>query len=232
MTTFYTVAKSIVAPVVRAAWAPRVTGLENIPRSGGFILASNHLANVDSFLIPVVIPRGIRFVSKDDFWKRKGPTGLIMRLFFDGIGTVPLDRAALSSGKHALQAALGILRDGDGFAIYPEGARSKDGLLRPGKPGAAWLALESGCPVIPVGLIGTPLLFGKGRRLPLGLSARGKIEVHVGEPLRADDLDPALSTGARRRELTRVLMERIQGLTGQELAPPRAASGADAPAAS
>ena len=68
MTRFYDRAKVIVAPLMRAVWRPRVVGMENVPRSGGFIVASNHLANVDSFLIPIVFPRPVRFVSKDDFW--------------------------------------------------------------------------------------------------------------------------------------------------------------------
>src|SRR5690625_6092558 len=85
---------------------------------------------------------------------QKGLRGHILRCFFDAVGSVPVDRDALSSGKGALQAGLEILRQGSGFAIYPEGTRSKDGLLHPGKQGAAWLAVESGCPVIPVGLKG------------------------------------------------------------------------------
>ncbi len=80
----------------------------------------------------------------------------------------PLDRQALSSGKGgALQAGLEVLRRGDGFGIYPEGTRSKDGLLHPGKQGAAWLALESGCPVIPVGLKGTPHLLDPSEFPPI-----------------------------------------------------------------
>ena len=218
MTLFYTVAKAIVAPVVRLIWAPRVTGLENIPRDGGFIVASNHLANVDSFLIPVVLPRALRFVSKDDFWKRTGLTGRIQRWFFNTVGAVPLDRQALSSGKGALDTALVILRDGDGFGIYPEGSRSKDGLLHAGKPGAAWLALESGCPVGPIGLTGTPRLFERK-----GLPPRGVVTVRVGTPIHVDDIDPSLPTGARRRLLTERIMTSIQELSGQERAPGPAA---------
>src|SRR5690625_6600206 len=96
---------------------------------------------------------------------QKGLRGHILRCFFDAVGSVPVDRDALSSGKGALQAGLEILRQGSGFAIYPEGTRSKDGLLHPGKQGAAWLAVESGCPVIPVGLKGTQhLLTRRGLR--------------------------------------------------------------------
>lgn len=209
-TVVYSASRAIVRPLVRLFWNPTVTGRENIPREGAFLVASNHLANVDSFLIPVVVDRQLSFVSKDDFWKKPGPIGRIQRWYFDQIGVIPLDREALSSGKGALQAGLEILRRGGGFAIYPEGTRSKDGLLHPGKQGAAWLALESGAPVLPIGLVGTPELF-RGRRL----FARGKVAVHIGTPIELDDIDPSLSKGVRRRMMTERIMEEIQALSGQ-----------------
>src|SRR5690625_8042190 len=96
---------------------------------------------------------------------QKGLRGHILRCFFDAVGSIPVDRDALSSRKGALQAGREILRQGSGFAIYPEGTRSKDALLHPAKHGAAWLAVESDCPEIPDGLKGTQhLLTRRGRR--------------------------------------------------------------------
>src|SRR5699024_8206778 len=57
---FYFGARALVRPLVKLFWNPRFTGLENIPREGGFIIASNHLANIDSFILPVALPRQIR----------------------------------------------------------------------------------------------------------------------------------------------------------------------------
>src|SRR5699024_8289598 len=65
---FYFGARALVRPLVKLFWNPRFTGLENIPREGGFIIASNHLANIDSFILPVALPRQIRFVAKDTLW--------------------------------------------------------------------------------------------------------------------------------------------------------------------
>ncbi|MFC7375167.1 MULTISPECIES: lysophospholipid acyltransferase family protein [unclassified Brachybacterium] len=210
---FYFGARTVVRPLVRLAWNPRVTGMENVPREGGFIIASNHLANIDSFVIPVVFPRQVRFVAKDTLWAHQGIKGSVLRWFFDAVGAVPVDREALSSGKGALQAALEILREGSGFGIYPEGARSKDGLLHPGKQGAAWLALESGCPVIPVGLKGTQHLF------TTAIPERGTVSVRVGEPLDIADVDPSLSKGVRRRVMNARIMDEIQKLSGQRRSP-------------
>ncbi|QNN82093.1 1-acyl-sn-glycerol-3-phosphate acyltransferase [Brachybacterium sp. Z12] len=211
---FYFGARNISRPFFKLLWNPRITGLENIPREGGFVIASNHLANIDSFVLPVALPRQIRFVAKDTLWTQKGIRGRILHWFFEAVEAVPVDREALSSGKGALQAGLSILREGDGFAIYPEGTRSKDGLLHPGKQGAAWLAVESGCPVIPVGLKGTQHMFS--RLLP----HRGAITVRVGTPIELDDIDPTASKGVRRRLLNARIMEEIQALSGQRRAVP------------
>jgi 1-acyl-sn-glycerol-3-phosphate acyltransferase len=222
----YTLAQPVLSPMFKAYWRPRISGIENIPRTGGFLLASNHLANVDSFIIPVVAPRMVRFVSKDVFWKNSGLKGRLQKWFMNSVGTVPLDREALSSGKGALDAALGVLREGHGFGIYPEGSRSRDGLLHKGQPGAAWLALESGCPVIPLGLTGTQNLFVKGRRMP----TRFRPDMRFGEPLDFSHVPTDLSAGARRRMVTDRIMTEIQKLSGQEWAPGAAPRGPGASA--
>lgn len=209
---FYIGARAFARPLVRLIWNPRVSGLENVPEQGAFVIASNHLANMDSFMIPVVLPRTIRFVAKDTLWTQKGPQGAVLRWFFDAVGAVPVDREALASGKGALQAGLEILRSGAGFAVYPEGHRSKDGLLRQGKQGAAWLALEAGCPVIPVGVKGTEHMFS--RLLP----ERGAITIRVGTPILPEEIDPSASKGLRRRLLTARIMDEIQALSGQRRA--------------
>jgi 1-acyl-sn-glycerol-3-phosphate acyltransferase len=214
---FYRSARAVSRPLVKMIWNHRVSGLENVPETGGFVIASNHLAYIDSFLIPVVIPRTVRFVAKDSLWEQKGPQGAVMRWFFDTVGAVPVDREELASGKGALQAALQILRDGDAFGIFPEGTRSKDGLLHPGKQGAAWLALESGCPVVPVGLKGTQHM------LDAVPPERGTVSVRIGAPIRVEDVDPSASKGARRRLLNQRIMADIQALSGQRRAGERTA---------
>lgn len=212
MSTFYAVVRPILVPLVKMVWAPRISGVENLPTEGPFLVASNHIANVDSFVLPIAAPRQVRFIAKDTYWKKRGPIGFIQRHFFDAVGTVPVDRDTLSSGRGALDVAVRVLRDGDGFGIYPEGTRSRDGRLYRGRPGVAWLALEADCPVIPVGLKGTPELFAKGR----WWRARKVVSVRFGEPVDFSGIDPSLSKGARRREMTDLVMDRIAELSGQE----------------
>ena len=97
-TLFYTVARRAAVPLLHGIWRPRVTGVENVPREGGFIVASNHLAYIDSAIIPIAIPRPVHFVAKDDLWKQTGPLGRMLTWFFEQVGAVPVDRQALSSG--------------------------------------------------------------------------------------------------------------------------------------
>ncbi len=108
---FYFGARAVSRPFVRLVWAPRVSGAQNIPAEGGFVIASNHLANIDSFLLPLVLPRQIRFVAKESLWTQKGLTGWILKWFFTAVEAVPVDREAFTSGKGALQAGAQILRD-------------------------------------------------------------------------------------------------------------------------
>ncbi|MFC0674019.1 lysophospholipid acyltransferase family protein [Brachybacterium hainanense] len=212
--TFYRIAQGISAPITKLYLRPRVTGLENVPAEGGFLIASNHLSLLDSYMIPVVSPREMRFIAKDTYWRRKGPIGWIQKSFFEAIGTVPVDRDTLASKQGALKAALGILQDGDGFGIYPEGTRSRDGRLYKGRQGAAWLALEADVPVVPVGLKGTDTVQETGRLLP----ARRTITIRFGTPIHPSDIDPSLPTGVRRRQLTDRIMDAIAELSGQERA--------------
>jgi 1-acyl-sn-glycerol-3-phosphate acyltransferase len=90
-----------------------------------------------------------------------------------------MDREGPRAAQDTLEAALALLREGGLFGIYPEGTRSPDGRLYRGRPGVGWLALKSGLPVIPVGMIGTRQVLPPGRVVP----RPGRIEVRIGKPL-------------------------------------------------
>lgn len=214
MASFYSVTHRLVGPLVRAVWRPHVSGLENLPAEGAFIVASNHLAFVDSFVIPVVTNRQVRFIARADLWEKTGLFGWAARTFLTIVGTVPVQRSTLRSAQGALGVALDVLRAGDGFGIYPEGTRSRDGRLYNGRSGVAWLAEQSGAPVIPTGLRGTQHLFVPGRRLP----TLHRITVRFGAPIDFSDIAPSLPAGARRREMTARVMDAIAELSGQERA--------------
>ena len=106
------------------------------------------------------------------------------------------------------------LRGGGAFGIYPEGTRSRDGRLYRGRTGVAWLALEAGCPIVPVGLTGTPDIQPVGSRFP----RRAKVRVEFGTPIHVAGRFDGVPQGRARRELTDEVMTAILAMTGQEWA--------------
>ena len=161
----------------KAVWRPTVRGPENVPATGGVILASNHLSFVDS----VVIPSWRRARSSSSPSPTTSPgTGLkgaAQRAWFEGLGMLPVDRDDSRAALASLDTALEVLGRGEAFGIYPEGTRSRDGRLYRGRTGVAHLALTAGVPVVPVGLDRHPghpagrLAAGRGWPRPRSRSA-------------------------------------------------------------
>jgi len=210
----YAVAHTLIPPVVKAVWRPRVDGLENVPRTGPVILASNHLSFFDSVVTPVVVPRKVVFLAKADYFTGTGVKGLLVRGWFEGLGMLPVDRGDTKAAMDSLDTALAVLAAGEAFGIYPEGTRSRDGRLYRGRTGVAHLALTAGVPVVPVGLIGTENLQPVGARFP----RLAKVSVSFGAPLDFSGRYDGVPPGRARREVTDQIMAAIAELTGQEVA--------------
>ena len=200
-------ARAVLPPLFKAVWRPRVSGLEHVPPTGGVILASNHLSFADSVVIPVVVPRKVVFLAKDDYFNGTGIKGALIRWWFQGLDMLPVDRSLTS-----LDVALEVLGRGEAFGIYPEGTRSKDGRLYRGRTGVAHLALTAGVPVVPVGLRGTEQLQPVGSNLPRIV----KVDISFGEPLDFTGKFEGVPLGRARREATDQIMAAIQQLSGQE----------------
>ncbi|OJF12319.1 lysophospholipid acyltransferase family protein [Couchioplanes caeruleus] len=205
-------ARAMLVPLTHAAFRPDVEGREHIPRDGAVILAANHLSFLDSFLIPLVAPRPVAFLAKQEYFTGQGPRGWLTRTTLTAVGAVAVPRGAHRAAQEALETALRVLKDGRAFGIHPEGSRSRDGRLYRGRTGVAWLALASGAPVVPVAVLGTDRVQPVGARLP----RPGRVTVRFGEPLR---FGPPVGTAARaRREATDHIMDAIAALSGQERA--------------
>ena len=152
---FYWIVKLVLTPVLRAVWRPWAEGLEHIPADGPAIIASNHLAFCDSIFMPLLVPRKVTFLAKQEYFTERGVKGLFKRLFFTGVGQVPIDRSGREAGQAALDTGVRVLKEGKLLGIYPEGTRSPDGRLYRGRTGVAWMALQAGVPVIPCVMVGT-----------------------------------------------------------------------------
>jgi len=191
----------------------KIRGRENVPMEGPVILASNHLSFIDSVVITLLAPRTVSFLAKDSYFTGTGLKGALSRSFFQSIGAIPVTRGVGQAAQDALDSGLSLLEEGKAFAIYPEGTRSLDGRLYRGRTGVAWLALQSGAPVVPVGLQGTDRVQPPGsQRIRLA-----KISITFGTPLDLSRHGKA-DSGRARRHATDEVMASIQKLTGQELA--------------
>jgi 1-acyl-sn-glycerol-3-phosphate acyltransferase len=199
-------------PLLRTVWRPWVEGLENVPREGPAIFASNHLSFSDSVFLPLVVPRRITFPAKIEYFTGVGMKGRLTALFFRGIGQVPIDRTGGRASQVALDAGLKLLQRGELFGIYPEGTRSPDGRLYKGKTGVARLALASGAPVLPVAMIGTDKMQPPGKALPKIM----RPGVRIGRPLDFSRYEGMEDDRFVLRSVTDEIMYELMELSGQE----------------
>jgi 1-acyl-sn-glycerol-3-phosphate acyltransferase len=210
----YLIARLVLRPLFLLVFRPHVRGRENVPASGPFIIASNHLSFIDSMAIPLMSPRRVGYLAKAEYFTTPGLKGWFTRTLFTALGALPVERQTHRAAQEALDTAMTVLKAGGGFGIYPEGTRSRDGRLARGKTGVAWLALTADCPVVPVGVAGTD------RVQPIGASwpRPHRFSVTFGEPLTFPEHKGKAGNGRVRREVTDRIMEAIAELTGQEKA--------------
>ncbi|TQL68030.1 1-acyl-sn-glycerol-3-phosphate acyltransferase [Nocardioides albertanoniae] len=210
---FYSALKYVLLqPWLKLTLRPKVHGVENVPAEGGVLLAGNHLSYLDWLMVPMSLPRMVRYVAKAEYFEGTGLRGAWNRFFFTNTGNVPIDRSGATAAEGAMLAAKTILNGGHIFGIYPEGTRSHDGRLYRGKTGVARLALETRMPLIPVAVIGTDVLAPPGKTF--GRWTRPT--VIFGRPI---DLAPYAGRErdrAAQRELTDRVMAEIQKLSRQE----------------
>lgn len=214
MGSTYALGRIVVAPLARLLYRPHIEGKANVPKSGPVIFASNHLSFIDSIAIPVAAPRPVHFLAKSSYFEGTGLSGWFSREFFTAIGAVPVQRGAGQAALDALDQQRVLLEAGSAVALYPEGTRSLDGRLYKGRTGVAFLALQTGAPVVPVGLLGTAEVMPVGAKIP---SMTKRVTVKFGEPIDLTPHGPA-SSGKARRLATDEIMAAIHALSGQELA--------------
>ncbi len=204
---FYWILKHIVlGPILKALYKPWVEGLENVPEEGPVILAANHLSFIDSFFIPLAVPRRVVYLGKSDYF------GKWYSWFFRGAGVIPVEREGGEKSETALDAGTEQLRRGLAVGIYPEGTRSPDGRLFRGKTGVARMAVRSGAAIVPVGVIGTFEAQPPGRKMPRVT----QLGVRFGAPIDVSRYEGKEDDRFVLRSITDELMYEIMMLSGQE----------------
>jgi 1-acyl-sn-glycerol-3-phosphate acyltransferase len=201
----YWVIKAVFTPVLRLAYRVKVEGRENVPADGPVILAANHRSFLDSLFLPLVIKRRVTFVAKAEYFDSKKTAW-----FFRGLGQIPIRREGGSASEGALMAATDVLERGGVFGIYPEGTRTRDGFTHRGHTGVARLALKTGAPVVPVGLVGTDEAQPTDKKMPRAFKT---VTLRFGAPIDAaryaDDAE-----GIACRQITDEVMFEIVQLCG------------------
>jgi 1-acyl-sn-glycerol-3-phosphate acyltransferase len=204
----YWITKFVLTPYLRLFFRIRVEGRENIPERGPAILASNHISFCDSFFLPLVVPRRVRYVAKAEYfenWK--------VAWFFRANGHIPIRRGEGSDWKRAMDGAAEALDAGELFGIYPEGTRSKDGRLHRGHTGPARLALRTRTPIIPVGIVGTREVQPPDAKVPKPFK---RVSVRFGRPVEVTRYQDRADDRMVLRSIIDEVMFEIRELSGQE----------------
>ena len=199
----FTVGAVILKPTLLSATSRTWIDGEKIPATGGCIVAVNHISHVDPLLSAHFVydhGRLPRYLAKSGLFRNKVLAG-----FLTSAGQIPVERLTRNA-VGAYDAAVRAIHAGECIVIYPEGTLSRDPDLWPmkGKTGAARIALETGCPVIPVGQWGAQDVLPPYTTKPL-LLPRKHIVMKAGDPVPLDDL----AAGPRTAETTATATDRI-----------------------
>lgn len=156
----YAVIRKLTEFYLRLKGGLRIVGAENLPTTGGIILAPNHVSYLDPPAISIGLKRRMASMAKAELWKNKF-FGKIM----DGVAAFPVHRGA--SDREAIRTGLKRLEDGHPLLLFPEGTRGDGVTLGKFNSGAALFARRSGAPVVPIAVHGTESIMpreGKGKR--------------------------------------------------------------------
>ncbi len=220
---YQSIVRRLLNPLFSRMWDFDVHGLGNIPTSGPAVLCPNHVAAIDSFFIPSVLTRNLIYVGKAEYlddWKTSW--------LFPALGMIPIDRRGGDHAKAALDTARGILQRGELFGIYPEGTRSRSGKLHKGHTGAARLAIDTGSPIVPVGIAGSAEVQPVGSTLPKLFRT---VTIKFGEPIDVERYRHRVGDRAVYRELIDEVMFEIKQLTGLEYEHTYAGKASETPSA-
>jgi len=170
--------KIIFGPLLLLFLIKKISGKKHLKQKGNFILAPNHQSYLDILVSGYAcLPKNFTFIGQVD--KGKGLIGFLRNAIYSAAEIIPLDRNKKESKELAVISAIDRLKKGYSLVIYPEGRRTMDGKVQKGKTGIARIFLETGVPIIPMGINGAFEIYPpKGK-----LKIKRNIEMRIGEPL-------------------------------------------------
>lgn len=191
--------------ILKPLFRYEVRGRHNIPKSGPVILAVNHVSYLDPVIVAVAIgPRPINFMAKSELLKIP-----VFGALLKALNTFPVKRGLADKG--AIAHSLKLLSNGEVLLIFPEGTRIRNNNGQLGKPypGVTSIALKTGAPIVPIGLVGTGKVLPDGKKL----LRFPKLRVRIGEAMQVEKASAA-DRKEKEAELTRKVMEELEKLIG------------------
>ena len=164
----------------------KVEGREHIPKTGGFVVVSNHGSNFDPPLLSAAVLRPVAYMAKEELFEVP-----VLKNAIKLYGAYPVKRGAVD--RTTIRTALAYLEDGWGAGIFLSGTRTPDGKVIDPQPGAALIAAKAQVPLLPVSMWGTHLIEQQGKKYPQSTP----VTIRIGELI----LPP---TSTKRSELDRV----------------------------
>lgn len=193
--------------VFHALYRVRITGRDNVPKSGAYLVAHNHVSIVEPPFVLSFWPVAAEAIGTEELWQRPGQS-TIVRLY----GTIPVERNR-AMDRQFLQKLVTLLKEGHPLVIAPEGGRSHVPAMRRAEPGIAYLADQAQVRVVPVGIVGSMaenLQAALKRKRPL-------IEMRIGQPFHLPPLDSHAVSRREARQLNAdLVMRRIAALLPKE----------------
>ena len=203
----YSIARFAISAVLGTVTRWEVRGREHVPRTGGFVLASNHISFWDPPLVGAAAPREVHYLAKEELFSNP-VFGRVIRSF----NAIPIRRGMVDLSGMA--RAVETLRRGEGVLLFPEGSRMRDGELHPARPGVGMMAVSADVPVVPCYISGSS-------RPSRWLTHRVRVRITFG-PLRSwrelagAEVDPTPGR-ALYQKVSDAIMREIAGLKAQQL---------------
>ena len=198
----YYAVRAICWLIVKIFWKVEVVGIENLPKEGGLILASNHVSYIDPIVLAITMKRKICFIAKKEAFNN-----IFGNVLLKNLDAFPVDRGKIDI--RSLKKSLSILQEKKVLGIFPEGTRSKNGELQELKLGIIKIGMKTGAPILPVGINGTHKIYSRGKIFPTLF--KYKITVRYG-PLQYLDKGK-IGNKIYQKESLNALSQKIKELT-------------------
>ena len=198
---FYQLGRGLSVGFCRLYMRLTVEGLEHVPAEGPFLLAPVHRSNMDILIAAVATRRRMRYMGKDSLWKHPAAGRVLSAL-----GGFPVSRDV--ADREALERCMEVLRAGEPLVLFPEGERKNGPIVQPLKDGAAYIAMKTAVPIVPVGIGGSERVMPRGKKM---IYPR-KVHVIVGVPIVVPTSDSGRITKTTRSQVSEQLHDELQRL--------------------